>query len=117
MSSRHLVNLQLRDFFDGFPELELNDQSIKDIRFMMNSMVQIVDDLPSEVSRQQFFIPGVIDSPEIRVLIYTPGHSTSKHPALLHMHGGGMVAGQPEGNDIRNVQLCQQLGVVVISVD
>jgi acetyl esterase/lipase len=36
---------------------------------------------------------------------------------LVHLHGGGMVVGQPEMNDAGNAALAQRHGVMVVSVD
>jgi acetyl esterase/lipase len=35
----------------------------------------------------------------------------------LHFHGGGMVLGAPEMNDIGNADLCTRFGMAVVSVD
>jgi acetyl esterase len=35
----------------------------------------------------------------------------------LHFHGGGMVAGVPEMNDLGNQSLCEQFDLAVVSVD
>jgi len=35
----------------------------------------------------------------------------------LHFHGGGMMVGAPEMNDIGNKELCRRFGVAVVSVD
>ncbi|HEY2427531.1 MAG TPA: alpha/beta hydrolase [Acidimicrobiales bacterium] len=35
----------------------------------------------------------------------------------LHFHGGGMILGAPEMNDIGNLQLCRRLGLAVVSAD
>jgi acetyl esterase/lipase len=35
----------------------------------------------------------------------------------LHFHGGGMILGAPEMNDVANAELCERFGVAVVSVD
>lgn len=35
----------------------------------------------------------------------------------LHFHGGGMILGDPEMNDLGNEHLCERFGLVVLSVD
>ena len=35
----------------------------------------------------------------------------------LHFHGGGMILGDPEMNDLGNEDLCTRFGLVVVSVD
>jgi len=35
----------------------------------------------------------------------------------LHFHGGGMLLGAPEMNDVGNADLCKRFGIAVVSVD
>ena len=35
----------------------------------------------------------------------------------LHFHGGGMILGAPEMNDLANARLCEHFGLAVVSVD
>lgn len=35
----------------------------------------------------------------------------------LHFHGGGMILGDPEMNDLGNAAMCERFGLVVVSVD
>jgi acetyl esterase/lipase len=35
----------------------------------------------------------------------------------LHFHGGGMITGAPEMNDLGNADLCRRFGIAVVSVD
>lgn len=61
-------------------------------------------------------LPG-IDGPEVRVLIYRPVAASSGRPGVVHMHGGGFVAGKPEMEDGFNRRLAAALDGVVVSVD
>ncbi len=64
------------------------------------------------------FIPGAPGDPNVRVLHYTPpGAVTAPRPALLHIHGGGYVLGDPDMNDGGNRALALAHGCVVVSVD
>lgn len=63
-------------------------------------------------------IPGLAGEPEVRVLLYTPpGEAGVPRPAVLHMHGGGFVLGDPELNDGSNRAMALHHGCVVVSVD
>jgi acetyl esterase/lipase len=47
--------------------------------------------------------------------VFTPdGPATAVY---LHFHGGGMILGAPEMNDVGNLALCRDLGLAVVSVD
>lgn len=116
MSSRHLLDPQLRDFFDAFPKFELNDDTVDLIRAIEASQVQL-NDTPPTVSRREYHIPGYRSDAEVRLLIYEPAVSGVSKPAFLHMHGGGLVLGSPEQRDKRNLALCERLQIVIVSVD
>lgn len=116
MSSRHLLDPQLRDFFDAFPKFELNDDTVGLIRAIEASQVQL-NDTPPTVSRREHHIPGYQSDAEVRLLIYEPAVSGVSKPAFLHMHGGGLVLGSPEQRDKCNLALCERLQIVIVSVD
>jgi triacylglycerol lipase len=77
--------------------------------------------LPPEleaVSCQQHFIPGAPGDPDVRVLHYTPpGQASGPLPAVLHIHGGGYIMGDPEINDAMNRAIVLAHGCVIVSVD
>jgi acetyl esterase/lipase len=51
--------------------------------------------------RCRLFVPDALPAPAV----------------YLHFHGGGMILGAPEMNDLANVELARRTGMVVISVD
>lgn len=53
----------------------------------------------------------------IRVVLSRPAGQEADLPALIHMHGGGYVAGSPEMNDARNRALAEVLPAAILSVD
>lgn len=57
-------------------------------------------------------VPG---PPPVRVLVTAPTASSGRHPALLYIHGGGMVLGSPETELMGCGQLSRELGVVAVS--
>lgn len=116
MSSRHLLDPQLRSFFDEFPKFELNDNTVGAIRAIEASQIQL-GDTPPTVTRREHHIPGYQSDSDVRLLVYEPTNSRSKRPVFLHTHGGGMVLGAPEQRDARNIQICERLQSVVVSVD
>jgi acetyl esterase/lipase len=62
-------------------------------------------------------LPSINGAPSVRVLIYSPPAAAQPAPAVLHIHGGGFLIGNPEMNDSRNRLLAQDMGCVVMSVD
>ncbi|OWU83375.1 hypothetical protein ATO6_19635 [Oceanicola sp. 22II-s10i] len=66
---------------------------------------------------EERFIPGPEGAPEVRVLVYRPEAAVEGRPAILHLHGGGLVLGCPEQVHERNGWLVRELGCVIVSVD
>ncbi|OBF83487.1 alpha/beta hydrolase [Mycobacterium sp. 852002-51163_SCH5372311] len=67
--------------------------------------------------------PGVdvvtrtVGQPATRVLVITPeGHRTNR-PAVLALHGGGMIVGSPQLELVTHGRLARELGAVVVSPD
>ncbi|RDH75136.1 alpha/beta hydrolase [Mycolicibacterium moriokaense] len=68
--------------------------------------------------------PGVIMTecrvdaePPVRVLVTTPSGTGSRRPAVLHLHGGGMVVGSPQFEAVESGRLARELDAVVVSPD
>lgn len=65
--------------------------------------------------------PGVsvaqryVGEPSVRVLVFTPEQRDAPHPAVLWIHGGGYVLGNPEFEAAGTGQLVRDLGVVAVS--
>jgi acetyl esterase/lipase len=67
--------------------------------------------------------PGVdvvtrgVGQPVTRTLVITPeGHRTNR-PAVLALHGGGMIVGSPQLELVTHGRLARELGAVVVSPD
>lgn len=73
--------------------------------------------LPDTVEIEQRTVPGIVDGSEVTVRVYRPRESPAVTPALLWIHGGGMVLGAAEMDDVRCAIFAEQFGIVVVSVD
>lgn len=62
-------------------------------------------------------VPADGDRPDVPVVVYAAGDRDEVSPALLWMHGGGLVMGSPETGQELCSRFATELGVVVISVD
>jgi acetyl esterase/lipase len=58
-----------------------------------------------------------IGDPGIRVLITTPDGHRTKRPAVLSLHGGGMIVGSPQIEQMTHGRLARDLGAVVVAPD
>jgi acetyl esterase/lipase len=59
-------------------------------------------------------VPGPAGDVELR--IFRPSTAAEATPALLWMHGGGMVMGNPEQDDASNAAFARDLGITVAAV-
>lgn len=67
--------------------------------------------------------PGVsvttrqIGQPPVRVLITTPDGHQAAGPAVLSLHGGGMIVGSPQLEQMTHGRIARDLGAVVVAPD
>ncbi|MBA2513405.1 MAG: alpha/beta hydrolase [Solirubrobacterales bacterium] len=69
------------------------------------------------VTTEDRMVPGPEGAPDIRVRIYRPAGTSRALPGLYWIHGGGMVTGRLEDEDLRVKALVEQVGCVAVSVD
>lgn len=62
-------------------------------------------------------ITRMVGDPEVRVLITTPDEDQRKRPAVLSLHGGGMIVGSPQLELTTHGRLARDLGAVVVAPD
>ena len=60
-----------------------------------------------------------VGTPPVRVTVTTPDGpaDTGQRPAVLYIHGGGMVLGSPQTEAIGSGRLARELDAVVVSPD
>ena len=97
MSSGHLLESDLRDFFLSMPPLELKRETLTAVRAAREEMAMAqMPPLPPEVAIVQEYGPGQPGQPDVRMKIYRTPSDRKDRPAILHLHGGGYVLGSPE---------------------
>lgn len=62
-------------------------------------------------------IEGSDGAPPIKLRLYSPIGLATAVPGLLYIHGGGFVIGSLDSEEGRCINLCRELGIVVVSVD
>jgi len=73
--------------------------------------------MPADIVIKNVFIPAQTDQARIRLRIYQSRSRTASTSALLWLHGGGYVLGNPEQDDECCAQYGRELGITVVSVD
>jgi acetyl esterase/lipase len=62
-------------------------------------------------------LPATDTGPALRVRVYRPAGRSEPVPAMLWMHGGGFLFGNPEFDEIGNIETAQELGILIAAVD
>ena len=78
---------------------------------------QMADVPPNDrVVTEDRMIPGLDGAPDIPVRIYTPADAQGMLlPGILYIHGGGMILGDIEANELTAAMMCEQINAVVVS--
>jgi len=116
MSTRHLVDpalapLVAHEFLPG-----LSRENLSDARTFVTQMISSIAG-KSTATRKETRIPGPAGAPEVRLVMQFPAETGMPRPAVLFMHGGGMVMGDASMGEGFDGALALEHGAVVISVD
>ena len=118
MSTIELVDPELRDALALWPQQPLTADTLTQRR--ANSLKVIASalkpDLP-DIAADEIRVESAFGARPIRVLTYRPVKSDKPLPTILHIHGGGFVAGAPEMKDVENRLLASELRCTIYSVD
>lgn len=97
MSSRHLVDPELLPFLESFSTININAANLPAVREMNRAGLALLPPLPETVAMEERFIPGPEGAPDVRVKLYRKKDGAKgPRPAILHLHGGGYISGNPE---------------------
>ncbi|MEA3132513.1 MAG: hypothetical protein QOG17_359 [Gammaproteobacteria bacterium] len=118
MTSRHLIDPQLTAWLAAMPAETLTRETLAARRTFIAEIARTKSPpLPDTVTMQEVFLPGPPGAPDVRALVFRRRESGPRSPAILHIHGGGFVAGQPEMSRATTAGYADALGAVVVSVD
>lgn len=119
MSSRHLIDPEIRAAVESFPGFGLADETYLDVRANYHAMVEAygIGSGPEGVSVVEHIVPGSTGHPDVRVLMITPEGVSAPLPCLLEIHGGGHVIGSADLGIAKCADLARTLKAVIVSVD
>lgn len=116
MNSRHLIDPELLPALDALPPLELSNETLPAVR--QGGLPLVGEPVDADaVTMAVRTVPGPPGAPEVGVIIYTPRGATGPLPCLLHLHGGGYVAGSAAEFEPLQRPLAPAAGCVIVSVD
>jgi len=96
--------------FNAIPDIVARREAVAGL------LAAMVADLPpnTAVTTEDRIVQG---DPDVRVRIYRPAGASGALPGIFYIHGGGMILGGIDGEDLTAAMLCEQLHAVVVSTD
>jgi triacylglycerol lipase len=113
VSTIELVDPELRDALALWPVEPLTADSLTQRRATLLKVIGAVPkpDLP-DITADEIRVESAFGARPIRVLTYRPVKSDNPVPTIVHIHGGGFVAGAPEMKDVENRLLTSELDFI-----
>ena len=118
-SSRHLVDPELLPLLELMPPYQsIGQENLAALREQVDELADL-QLAAADMSGVAIAVERIArkDGPPVRVVLYRPSESSRRIPALLHVHGGGMVMGRPEMRHANLVVMARTLRCLVASVD
>lgn len=115
-ANRDRVDPDLLPLLDTFPAFELSEEILPLMRGRPARFQVRPEDL-ARTSLERRSVPGPAGAPEVEVLIYRPQQASGPLPCILHIHGGGYVAGAAADNEAVHRPLAADLGCCIVSVE
>ena len=72
---------------------------------------------PEGVAVEDVWLPAAAGAAALRVRVYRPKHVPGPLPAMLWIHGGGFLFGNPEFDELGNIETVRELGILIAAVD
>lgn len=113
MTTRHLIDPEVLPVLDFLPELELSHDILPIMREGMAAM-----ESPGPVATPDIrLIPGRDGAPDVALHIFNADPAGPPRPAILHIHGGGMILGTADMASRSIGPMAEAMGFVAASVD
>lgn len=114
MSTLHLVDPELAPLLGLFPFTELSHAALAVARAESDARSEMLPPPPIEPVRH--LVAGRDGAPDVPVLVFKP-EGDKIRPAILHIHGGGMVLGSAYGLRSGPSNFAANHDIVIVSVD
>lgn len=114
MTSRPLVDPELYPLIDTVPDFALTRDNLPAIRALSDGRLDHLPEVPLAYRRAE--APGAAGAPAVPLLVFAP-EGERRRPAMLYIHGGGMVMGTAHGFRRGPALTALALDMLVVSVD
>ena len=111
--TRHLVDSEILPMLD-LPDIDLSPETLADIR--ANPMFTGAD-LPEPPFAAREAWAKVDGGPDVKLVVIDPPSDRSGRPAILHIHGGGMVVGTADNAGKTRQPMALEHDCVIVSVE
>lgn len=112
----HLLNADIREALASVPFGPINADNLAETRVGRYGTIDPAM-LTDKVERSTVVIPGPAGQPEVKLRVHRPAGATGPLPCLFWMHGGGMIIGNSEQDDLRFDHWCARHQIVAVSVE
>lgn len=109
------IHPELQGIFKKSPKFAFSSKNLWLVRLLMS--LTPAPKIPEDVGVENIHITSQDEQTKIRLRVYKPKIIAGTTPALLWLHGGGYIMGNPEMDDSVCIQYVRELGIVIISVD
>jgi acetyl esterase/lipase len=94
-----------------FDDLPASRERVSEALEMMVGDEEMLDTVETE----DVTVPGPEDGEELRLRVHTPTDAPGPHPCVYWIHGGGMVIGSADEEDLTAQRFVDELGCVVVA--
>jgi triacylglycerol lipase len=112
--SRHLVDRDLLPLLDAFPTVTVSHDNLSELR---NRELPFPPSGDYPVTVEDRLIDGPVGASRLNVRIYRPEGASAPTGCILHIHGGGYVAGSAKDAEFLHRPLAAALQCAIVSVD
>lgn len=117
--SLKLVDPQLRPYVENTPPIRISAELIPAMREGFGSGLGLIEDQAAlaAVEADTVTLPGMPGEPDLNAVLHIPSGEARARGAILHLHGGGFVTGDPYALIPLNRKIAHAADCVVLSLD